>query len=162
MNVVVDASIALDLFECASGATKYQRRNKVTVTPAQTLEFLRQLDIFRIQYCSLGMAAHVVGQWATAMNCSAYDAVYIQLARLENAKLASSDKVPSRRTPAMDASRWFKRALMSLNSVCISERIDATSERRFFRCSIMMFSPYPLDLFTMDTVHGHARCEAHR
>ena len=83
MNVVVDASIALDLFttpkgslahiraitlfksitsgdltafvpdhfsiECASGAIKYQRRNKATATQAQTLEFLRQLDIFKIQ-----------------------------------------------------------------------------------------------------------------
>ncbi len=125
INVVIDASIALDLFttakgspenqraiklfkaiasgevraavpdhfsiECASGAIRYHRRHKAIVSQADALTFLKQLDQFAIDYCSMVIDAGLVGQWATAMNCGAYDAVYLQLARQLDAELASSD-----------------------------------------------------------------------
>ena len=138
--VVVDASIALDLYttplgspahmraialfkeiaahtvkasvpdhfsiECASGVIRYQRRNSKTVTQANALEFLNQLDVFQLEYCGMVLDARLVGQWATAMNCGAYDAVYLQLARQLDAHLASSDKAQRSAALAFNIALW--------------------------------------------------------
>ena len=126
MNVVIDASIALDLFttpsqslaqlraialfraiadgsviafvpdhfsiEVANGAMKYQRRYNTLVKPRQAIEFLGHLEAFPIDYVGYVLSPLRVGEWAAAMHCSAYDAVYIHLAREQDASLATSDK----------------------------------------------------------------------
>ena len=126
MNVVVDASIALDLFttplhspayasakalfqvigdgkviasvpdhfsiEVANAMLKYQRRYNTMKKPKEAIEFLGHLETFHIDYVGYVLSPLIVGQWAAAMNCSAYDAVYIHLARKLDASPATSDK----------------------------------------------------------------------
>ena len=126
MNVVIDASIALDLFttpsqspaqlraialfegiadgtvtasvpdhfsiEVANAALKYQRRYNTLVQPRQAIEFLGHLEAFPIDYVGYVLSPKRVGEWAAAMNCSAFDAVYVHLARELDASLATSDK----------------------------------------------------------------------
>ena len=126
MNVVIDASIALDLFttpgkspvklraislfeaiadgtviasvpdhlsiEVANEALKYQRRYSTLVKRRQAIEFLGHLEAFPIDYVGYVLNPKRVGEWAAAMNCSAFDAVYIHFARELDTNLATSHK----------------------------------------------------------------------
>lgn len=139
MNVVIDASITLDLFtsipnslahqratalfddiaegrvracvpahysiEVASAVVRFQRRNAGHVTQKTVLQYLEHLQTFAIEHCIFIVNPLLVSGWAIAMNCSGYDAVYIQLARKLDAALASSDKAQ------LAAARNFKIAL---------------------------------------------------
>ena len=78
--------------EVANGAMKYQRRYNTLVKPRQAIEFLGHLEAFPIDYVGYVLSPLRVGEWAAAMHCSAYDAVYIHLAREQDASLATSDK----------------------------------------------------------------------
>ena len=60
--------------------------------PKEAIEFLGHLETFHIDYVGYVLSPLIVGQWAAAMNCSAYDAVYIHLACKLDASLATSDK----------------------------------------------------------------------
>jgi len=62
------------------------------VTPRQAIEFLGHMEAFTIDYVGYVLSPKRVGEWAAAMNCSAFDAVYVHLARELDASLAMSDK----------------------------------------------------------------------
>ncbi len=78
--------------EVASGALKFQRRHRDQLSAKDVLGFLKAVDAFPINLCSIVVNADLVASWALAMNCGAYDAVYVQLARQLDAQVATSDR----------------------------------------------------------------------
>ena len=92
--------------EVANAALKYQRRHRTIVKPKEAIEFLARLEKFPLNYVGYVLSPLIVAQWAAAMNCSAYDAVYIHLARRLDASLATSDKGQKAAAAAFKVPLW--------------------------------------------------------
>jgi predicted nucleic acid-binding protein len=78
--------------ECANAGRKYQQRNRDAITMRDTLQFFNRMKEFPIQQCTMVLDSHLCASWAYAFNSSAYDAVYVELARMLDAQVATSDK----------------------------------------------------------------------
>ena len=96
IEAIMDGSVqayAPDHFsvECANAGRKYQQRNRKVITMQDTLQFFEAMREFPIQLCTMVLDAHRCASWAYAFNCSAYDAVYVELARMLDAQVATCD-----------------------------------------------------------------------
>lgn len=93
MNGDIEAA-APDHFtiECANAGRSFQQTYPKVLTMKDTLDFFNRMKEFPIQLCTMVLDSHLCASWAYAFNTSAYDAVYVQLARMLDAKVATSDR----------------------------------------------------------------------
>jgi predicted nucleic acid-binding protein len=80
------------LVECANALVKHQRRSSGLDKPKDAILCLDTLDKLPIWFTRKQHTASQVASWAFAMNCGAYDAVYIELARMLDSPVATSDR----------------------------------------------------------------------